>query len=162
MKTNLLKLVSLFTVMFFTLSCEDGDGVVTASDVTSDVVNESTLKRNQGLDDILDEVKELANAHDRVVLATVELIDGRYELTNVSVIEEKELSDFIIGTMQAETGTDASGTIKISCLIGDDIINHYCSSGPNQYVCVGRYVIACVNAGGCAETCPAELTVAPN
>lgn len=161
MKTNLSKLIMLFIISFLVLSCEREKKSVNDNSANKEVFSTAEPEVENSLNDVLDEVKALAREHDRVVRCKIELVDGHYSLRDVRIIEEKEVSDFIIGGIQAEMGTDdVSGTIQVSCTLSNgDFYNTFCESGIDQYECVGRAVIGCINAGGCAETCAADLTV---
>jgi len=145
MKANVLKVVSLFMIMFFTLSYGKE--------------NTDEVRKYKKIENILEEMRALSDEKDRVAYFHIEYNNGIYELTNIRFIEEKEISDFTKGGVSANINSDPSGVIKIYSEF--DKNDTYFEVNENQYESVERFVTNYINDDRCQNFCIVQLMIVP-
>lgn len=137
MKNLKLTLVALLLV-FLSTSCEQKPSEL-ASTSFDDFFDE-TIEKYQNIEE--DHAVYISYAYDE-----------NSEKLSVKDVEVKELDFFPLITSRVENG----GGYTIDCTIGEDVTTSDCSG---TYSC-GQLIKDCLDAGGCAEICEAQIIFLP-
>ena len=144
----LLKTVFVFTFALFIFSCSQDEQI-------------KNTEVSQSLESVLSEMSKTAKSENKIVKFTL-LINketDKYGFENIRLLENsQEILDFSRGVNQAISSKSSSGRYQVDCT---DSEGNTTSTSCDDYKCVGYKVATCVENGGCATVCKAELTVAP-
>ncbi len=104
---------------------------------------------------IVTEMQNLANAENKIVYASITLDkNNRFMANHIQTLSASEK-----GFIEGFSGKKMKESITVSCSGGTD--THCEGRGLSLYRCIGSAIKDCLDGGGCAEVCSAEMTVAP-
>ena len=137
MKTLLKFAFALFLSLSF-VSCSNED-------------SEQPNEELSSIENILIEMKAMATEENKVVKFDVTYVDGLYksEVTGLVDVFEYQFQNGYSNRMSGGVTVECSDGTTTNC------------SGENEGACVGAAIKACLDAGECANVCPASLSMAP-
>ena len=137
------------------LTCITLFGIILVSSCQSDEEQQNLNPSNDSIEIIIDELQELANTKGRTVIANIIIKNDRFSIAEVNIMSQFD-KNFYEGFKQISS--KLSGAIIVSCSDGTMTV---CESGFGQIRCVGQAIKNCLDKGGCAEVCSAEMVVEP-
>lgn len=147
MKAKFLKMMMLISIVLFMGSCSD--------ETTSNDGNnfQSASREAETLENILARMKAMAVEERKIITFDLGLEDGIYNVSNIRFLEGFE-EEFAFAYSSA-------GGVQVDCTVGETTTSTNCPDGPGQGSCVGTAVRNCLDSGGCATVCRAQIAMAP-
>lgn len=157
---NLVKLVVCACMLFTFISCEEETTIVPQENEASlqmSIENEANLKN------LVTNIIAQSEANGKIAYATI-MYDGDDFITDkivYSVVtKEQYLAVKPKGVNMSDSEFLRGDTVTITCTFPDGSIDSInCQSG--DLGCIGLAVQACLNEGGCAESCRQVITYIP-
>lgn len=118
--------------------------------------DKTEVTSEKSMETILKDISKIAESEGKIVTFNVSYNNGQFTKSNVQIIKNSQfVNDFANTFNKGETELERK-RVTITCSNGTNIT---CNS--NDGACVGHAVKACLDAGGCAEVCNANLTYIP-
>jgi len=167
---NIVKIISIaFSVMAlsFFVSCDTEETKKTDDGKFLEIEQQMKMKReqmkkdlapvliqkrepaNMTLEQVVNELDELAIQEDRVIKATIlfNRETEKYGYEDVFVYKNKDKSDFMKGALRA-----FRASYQVDCYYSD--FDYHTTTYCDDFDCVADAVFVCTQGNGCATTCP--------
>lgn len=157
---NLVKLVVCLFVFFAFISCEEETATLPQE---NEVSLQMSIENKASLKSLINEVIMQSEERGKIAYATITYDGDYFAIDNIvySVVTKKQyLAVKPSGSKLTDSEFLRGDTVTITCTFPDGSIDSInCPSG--DIGCIGLAVQACVNEGGCAESCKQVITYIP-
>ena len=137
---------AVLSTMLFLFSCSKNNSI------------ENSNPSIGSIESVVSEMQKLANTENKAVYAEIVLDnDNLYSASKIEFISNYDL-EFYKGFNNISSKLNGGGDIVVSCSDGTVSL---CEAGFGQIRCVGQAIKNCLDKGGCAEVCNAEMVVEP-